>query len=295
MGESIHDDSIRIAGGLEIELRRINRSAGTTPAGTTPTLVFLHEGLGCVAMWRDFPDRVAAALGWPAIVYSRVGYGRSTPWSAPPSADFMHRAAREELPQVLAALGIERPVLVGHSDGGSIALIAAAGPVRPLAVATLAPHVFVEPVTIDAIARTREAWADDGLAARLGRYHADAWATFDGWTGVWLSAEFADWNIESLLPAIECPVLALQGDADQYGSLDQVHRIGRGVADGVVHVIPGSRHSPHLDAPDATLGALVDFLRDAVAARAGTHGDGSGNASRETAGPETTSRASRPN
>ena len=178
MGASIHNDIIRIGGGLEIELRRIHPSAGTTPAGTTPTLVFLHEGLGCVAMWRDFPDRVAAALGWPAVAYSRVGYGRSTPWSAPPSADFMHRAARAERPQVLAALGIERPVLVGHSDGGSIALIAAAGPVRPLAVATLAPHVFVERVTIDAIARTREAWAVDGLATRLGRYHADAWATF---------------------------------------------------------------------------------------------------------------------
>src|SRR5690606_17770344 len=147
--------------------------------------------------------------------YSRVGYGRSTPWATPPAADFMHRAAREELPRVLAALGIERPVLVGHSDGGSIALIAAAGPVRARAVATIAPHVFVEPVTVEAIARTRAAWRAEGLAERLGRYHADAAATFDGWTGVWLSDEFADWNIEALLPAIDCPVLAIQGDADQ--------------------------------------------------------------------------------
>jgi pimeloyl-ACP methyl ester carboxylesterase len=239
------------------------------PSATAPTLVFLHEGLGCVALWRDFPRRVAAALDWPAIVYSRAGYGRSTPWKTPPAPDFMHRAAREELPRVLEALAVERPVLVGHSDGGSIALIAATGPLRPLAVATIAPHVFVEPVTVDAIRRTRDAWHDEGLAERLGRYHDDPAATFDGWTGVWLSDAFAAWNIESVLPGIECPVLAIQGDADQYGSLEQVHRIGRGTARGTVRVIPGSRHSPHLDAPEATLALLVDFLREAVPAGVG--------------------------
>lgn len=252
-------DFIRIGDGLDIEYRRI----GGGDAGS-PVLVFLHEGLGCVALWRDFPDRVAAAMGWPAIVYSRIGYGRSTPWATPPGPDFMHRAAREELPRILDALRIERPVLVGHSDGGSIALIAAAGAVRPLAVATIAPHVFVEPVTVEAIRRTRESW-HDGLAARLGRYHDDPEATFGGWTGVWLSEAFADWNIESFLPAITCPVLAIQGDADQYGTLEQVHRIGRGVRRGLVREIPGSRHSPHLDAPDATLALVVDFLREAVA------------------------------
>ncbi len=248
-------DLIRIDKELDIELRRISG------AGAAPTLVFLHEGLGCVAMWRDFPDRVAAALGWPAVVYSRVGYGRSTPWTQPPAADFMHRAAREELPRLLATLGIERPVLVGHSDGGSIALIAAAGPVRARAVVAIAPHVFVEAVTVDAIAQTRAAWHAEGLASRLGRYHADPAATFDGWTGVWLSAAFADWNIESFLPAIDCPVLAIQGDADQYGSLEQVRRIGCGAARSAVLELAGSRHSPHLDAPEATAGAIIDFLR----------------------------------
>ncbi|MFA7503998.1 MAG: alpha/beta hydrolase [Burkholderiaceae bacterium] len=261
MSHSIRSDFIRIAGGLDIELRRIASPSDGEPADAAPTLVFLHEGLGCVAMWRDFPDRVAAALGWPAIVHSRAGYGRSTPWAAPPSADFMHRAAREELPRVLAALDIERPVLIGHSDGGSIALIAAAETVAARAVVTIAPHVFVEAVTIEAIAQTRKAWHTEGLAARLGRYHADPAATFDGWTGVWLSEEFADWNIESCLPAIECPVLAIQGDADQYGSLEQVHRIGRGVTDGKVVELPGSGHSPHLDAPDATAAAIIGFLR----------------------------------
>src|SRR5690606_1753021 len=116
----------------------------------------------------------------------------------------------------------------------------------------------------EAIRRTRESW-HDGLAARLGRYHDDPEATFGGWTGVWLSEAFADWNIESFLPAITCPVLAIQGDADQYGTLEQVHRIGRGVRRGLVREIPGSRHSPHLDAPDATLALVVDFLRAAVA------------------------------
>ena len=253
-------DSIRIEGGFDIEYRRIGDQAAASP-----TLVFLHEGLGCVALWRDFPDRVADALGWPAVVYSRVGYGRSTPWATPPAADFMHRAAREELPRVLDALRIERPVLVGHSDGGSIALIAAAGAVRALAVATIAPHVFVEAVTVEAIRRTRDAWHAEDLATRLGRYHDDPSATFHGWTGVWLSEAFADWNIESFLPAIACPVLAIQGDADQYGSLEQVHRIGRGVRRGIVREIRGSRHSPHLDAPDVTRTLVVDFLREALA------------------------------
>src|SRR5690606_31338724 len=237
--------------------------------------------------WRDFPERIAAALGWPAIVYSRAGYGRSTPWSTPPSADFMHRAAREELPRVLSALGIERPVLVGHSDGGSIALIAASGPVRALAVATIAPHVFVEPVTVEAIARTRDAWHAEGLADRLGRYHADPAATFDGWTGVWLSAEFGDWNIEPLLPAIRCPVLALQGDADQYGTLEQVRRIGRAVAASAVREIPGSRHSPHIDAPDVTGALVIDFLRAVVEPAADPASAIGQNPGRETAGPET--------
>jgi len=173
----------------------------------------------------------------------------------------MHRAAREELPAVLAALGIEHPVLVGHSDGASIALIAAAGPVRARAVVAIAPHVFVEAMTVEAIARTRAAWHTDGLASRLGRYHAEPEATFDGWTGVWLSTAFADWNIESFLPAIDCPVLAIQGDADQYGSLEQVRRIGRGTVDGIVIELAGSRHSPHLDAREATATAIIEFLR----------------------------------
>ena len=277
MSEKAMHERIRIDGGLDIELRRIGgarlpeaaeslpggqraaRARG--PASDAPALVFLHEGLGCVGMWRDFPDRVAAALGWPAVIYSRVGYGRSTPWSCPPAADFMHRAAREELPAVLAALGIDHPVLVGHSDGASIALIAAAGPVRARAVVAIAPHVFVEAMTVEAIARTRAAWHTDGLASRLGRYHAEPEATFDGWTGVWLSTAFADWNIESFLPAIDCPVLAIQGDADQYGSLEQVRRIGRGTVDGIVIELAGSRHSPHLDAPVATATAIVEFLR----------------------------------
>ncbi|MEB2318901.1 MAG: alpha/beta hydrolase [Pseudomonadota bacterium] len=252
-------DSIRIDDGHDIELRCIG-----TPAGAAPTLVFLHEGLGCVAMWRDFPDRIAAALGWSAIVYSRFGYGRSTPWSTLPEPDFMHRAAQEELPRLLAALDIDRPVLVGHSDGGSIALIAAAGAVRARAVVAIAPHVFIEAVTIEAIARTRAAWHTDGMAERLARHHSDPAATFDGWTGAWMSLEMADWNIESFLPAIDCPVLAIQGDADQYGSLEQVHRVGRGTADGTVIELAGSRHSPHLDAPEATAAAIVEFLRARV-------------------------------
>jgi pimeloyl-ACP methyl ester carboxylesterase len=255
-----------LADGTEIESLSI---AGRVEGA--PTLVFLHEGLGCIDMWRDFPGRVAASLGWPALVYSRAGYGRSTPWTRPPGADFMHRAAREELPALLATLGIDAPVLVGHSDGGSIALIAAAGPVRARAVVAIAPHLFVEPVTVAAIGATRDGWHAQGLADRLARYHANARATFDGWTGVWLSPAFAEWDIGEHVAHVDCPILAIQGVDDQYGSLEQIHRIGRLARDTVLLEIPGSRHSPHLDAADTTLEAVSDFLRTHVVQRAGAN------------------------
>ncbi|HKY95003.1 MAG TPA: alpha/beta fold hydrolase, partial [Kiloniellales bacterium] len=201
--------------GVRLEVRRL---AGTRPG---PTLIFLHEGLGSVALWRDFPDKVAAATGLPVVVYSRRGYGRSDPRAESYAPDFMHREALDVLPKLLAALGIERPLLVGHSDGASIALIHASR--HPVAgVVALAPHVFVEAITVAAIAKAADAARDTDLLQRLGRHHARPDHAFWGWNDIWLLPAFRDWTIEDVLPAIQAPVLAIQGEDDEYGTMAQI-------------------------------------------------------------------------
>jgi pimeloyl-ACP methyl ester carboxylesterase len=197
-----------------------------------PLAVFLHEGLGSVALWKDWPAQVCAAGGLRGLVYSRYGYGRSTPrphgerWT--PS--FMHVQAEDTLPRLLAALGVgghgQRYWLVGHSDGGSIALIhAAAHPERVAGVVAIAPHIMVEPLSIESIERARDAWRTTDLPARLARYHADPESAFGGWNDVWLSPAFRDWSIEAMLARLRCPVLAIQGADDEYGTLAQVEGI----------------------------------------------------------------------
>lgn len=229
-----------------------------------PPLVFLHEGLGSVAMWRDFPARVALATGARTLVYSRYGYGQSDVIESPHRADYMHREAQQALPELLAALGIENPVVIGHSDGASIALIHAGSGRWPVAGAiVLAPHVFVEEVSIASITAAREAAANTDLLARLGRYHRDAAKTFRGWNDIWLHPDFRAWNIESYLPGIRCPVLAIQGEDDEYGTLAQVHAIVAGAINspGVeVLRLADCRHSAHKDQPEAVLAAIVAFI-----------------------------------
>ncbi|MEK9753146.1 MAG: alpha/beta hydrolase [Rhodospirillaceae bacterium] len=226
-----------------------------------PTLVFLHEGLGSVAMWRDFPARVAAATNAPAVVYSRRGYGRSSPRAAAYDVDYMHLEARETLPHLLEHWGVERPILIGHSDGASIALIhAAEHPANVSGVAVMAPHVFVEDICIHAIKETRGAFATTDLESRLGRYHADAGHAFRGWNDIWLKPAFRDWNIEAMLPAITRPVLAIQGLGDPYGTMAQLDRIERAVQGPFRRLeLPDCGHSPHRDKPAETLAALVEF------------------------------------
>jgi pimeloyl-ACP methyl ester carboxylesterase len=229
--------------------------------GAAPALVFLHEGLGSVAMWRDFPARVAAASGKRTLVYSRLGYGRSAPLRAPRRPDYMHREALEVLPALRAEHGLGEAVLVGHSDGASIALIhaGAGNPVR--GIVAMAPHVFVEDVTIRSIEAAREAWRSTDLRARLQRYHDDVEGAFRGWNDAWLDPAFRDWNIEEYLPAIACPVLAIQGRDDEYGTMAQLDAIERRVR-GRVHrlELAQCRHSPHRDQPEATLAAICGFL-----------------------------------
>lgn len=240
-----------------------------------PLLVFLHEGLGSVSMWRDFPARLCERLGWQGLVYSRPGYGQSTPRPVdqPLPPDFLERQALEVLPALLHALGVDgrrRPLwLLGHSDGGSIALIHAALHAQSVAgLVVLAPHIMVEDVSVASIAQVREAYQTTDLRARLARHHRDPDSAFGGWNGVWLSPAFRSWSIEALLPAITCPVLAVQGEDDEYGTLKQVFGIAEAAPQTRVVVLPHCGHSPHKDQPDALLSHITTFAQSAEPARA---------------------------
>ena len=230
-----------------------------------PLLVFLHEGLGSVAMWRDFPQRLCAAAGLRGLVYSRPGYGQSTPRAANENwgPDFMHRQAREVLPALLQALNVDvqkhPPWLFGHSDGGSIALLhAATHPVAGCVV--VAPHIFVEDLSVARIARTKQAYAEGKLREGLARYHADPDSAFHGWNGAWLNPAFRDWNIEADIAPIACPLLAVQGVDDEYGTLAQIRGIQRRVPQTKLLELPRCGHSPHRDQPQALMDATVAFI-----------------------------------
>jgi pimeloyl-ACP methyl ester carboxylesterase len=226
-----------------------------------PTLVFLHEGLGSAAQWRDFPAALSAATGCGALVYSRFGYGGSDPLDQPFDASFMHREALDVLPRVLDACGIRDPLLVGHSDGASIALIYAAAGLPARGLALEAPHVFVEPLTPETIAATRERFTTSEFAERMRRHHgAKSDATFRAWTGVWLSDEFRGWDIRPTLDRVACPVLVIQGDADEYGTLEQVRAIAERASDVETLVLERCGHAPHRDRPEATLEAMRGFV-----------------------------------
>lgn len=232
-----------------------------------PLLVFLHEGLGSVSMWKDWPRQVCEAAGCRGLVYSRHGYGQSTPLAAGEkrAVDFMHREATEVLPALFAALGIDpardKPVLFGHSDGGSIALLYAA--LHPSAVAGVvvaAPHIFVEPRSLASIQLARQAYEDTDLRERLARHHADVDSAFRGWNDIWLDPAFAAWNIQASLSAITCPVLAMQGVDDEYGTLAQIRGIRLAAPHTQLLEIPGCRHSPHKDQPATAIQAIAGFI-----------------------------------
>ncbi len=234
---------------------------------TSPLLVFLHEGLGSVALWRDWPRQLCNAGGFRGLVYSRPGYGRSTPrpreekWPV----DFMHTQAREVLPAFLRAVEVdassEPPWLIGHSDGASIALIhTAAFPERVAGLVVLAPHVFVEDISIESIGRARETYLTTNLKTKLARYHSDPDSAFWGWNDVWLDPAFRNWNIEDLLPAITRPVLAVQGEDDEYGTMAQLNSIARHVPDARLLKLAACGHSPHRDQPQRVIEAALDFI-----------------------------------
>ena len=224
-------------------------------------LVFLHEGLGCAALWRDFPRKLSEATGLPAFVYSRPNYGRSAPSAPPPRpVRYMHDEALL-LPRVLDAAGISDPVLVGHSDGASIAILhAAAVPVRGLVLE--APHVFAEEHGLRSIARAREAYLQGDLRARLAKHHRHVDAAFWGWNGPWLDPAFRQWNLEPSLPAIRAPAMLVQGEADEYGTLAQVDALQRGLGGPVeTLLVPGCGHAPHKEREAPVLEAMARFVR----------------------------------
>jgi pimeloyl-ACP methyl ester carboxylesterase len=210
--------------------------------------VLLHEGLGSVGLWRDFPQALQDATGRRVIVFSRFGHGRSDPPPRAPTPAFFHEEALEVLPGVLAQLDAPEPLLVGHSDGGSIALIHAGH--HPVAgIALLAPHVIVENMTVAAIHEAREAFDGGELRARMARHHDDPDAAFNGWSDVWLDPAFRDWSIEPDAERVTCPVLPIQGADDPYGTLNQLDRIQERVCGPVERLVVPGGHSPHLEAP----------------------------------------------
>lgn len=249
------------AGGHRLEYKWISPKVRSNEPD--PVLVLLHEGLGSIALWKDFPDRLAEATSCTVLVYSRYGYGKSDRLTAARGVDYMHREALEVLPQVLDALSIRSPVLVGHSDGASIALIHAGAGRRPVrGVVAMAPHVFVEDVTVSSIAQAKVMFESTDLAVKLGRYHDDAASTFWGWNNIWLHPDFRAWNIEEYLPRITSPVLVIQGEDDQYGTVAQVEAIARQVKGPIeTLMLPRCAHSPQVDQREATLEAIAGFVR----------------------------------
>lgn len=253
---------------LTVAARRIEYERIDVARTSRPTLVLLHEGLGSIAMWREFPGRLAHATGCNAVVYSRYGYGNSEPLAEPRGVRYMHDEATVALPELLAALSIERPILVGHSDGGSIALIRAGSSASPLAgVVTLAAHVLVEDVSIASIAAAKVAYETADLRSRLARYHADVDSAFRGWNRIWLDPAFRDWNIEEFLPRVACPVLAIQGADDEYGTMEQMRRIGAQLRDVDLVALADCRHSAHRDQLEAVVDAITRFVDRVTAAR----------------------------
>jgi pimeloyl-ACP methyl ester carboxylesterase len=232
-----------------------------------PTLVMLHEGLGSVSMWKDFPQRLAKVTRSSVVAYSRHGYGRSAPLQAARSVEYMHDEALIVLPQFLDALGIVNPILFGHSDGGSIALIHAGGSGRKVAgIVALAPHVFVEEISVTSIAAAKIAYETTDLRERLARYHDDVDGAFWGWNNVWLSPAFRAWNIGLYLPHIQSSVLAMQGAQDEYGTMEQIDRISRATPNVELSKLDNCGHSPHRDQPDTVLAEVSKWTRQLSAA-----------------------------
>ena len=253
------DDS----GFLDIGSQRLEyRMIGPRP-DQAPTLVMLHEGLGCVGLWGDFPDRLQKATGCGVFVYSRAGYGQSSPVKLPRPLSYMHDEARETLPKLLDAIGFRRGLLIGHSDGASIVAIYAGTHQdhRVGGLILIAPHFFTEDPGIASIVEAKKAYEEGDLRPRLARWHADVDNAFKGWNGAWLDPDFRKWDITEQLAYIRVPILIVQGEDDQYGTVKQIEVASQECYCPVeVALLPGAKHSPQREAPEPTLTAIMEFI-----------------------------------
>lgn len=254
-------ETVFLSDNIRIAYRKISGDADK------PVLLFLHEGLGCVEMWRDFPQTLCRLTGCAGIVYDRQGYGHSSPLDTERTVHYLHTYAHRELPLIIEALIPGRPfVIIGHSDGGSIGLLYASNrPTELKGLVTMASHVYVDDLTLSGIQAAQDAYAAGKLRA-LERYHGQKTGEmFRAWSQTWLSRWFRSWRIEYALPSIECPVLVVQGKQDQYGSADQVSAIARGIGECVQErLVDKCGHAPHLDQPQVMLDLLKEFLLNSV-------------------------------
>lgn len=229
-----------------------------------PALVFLHEGLGCVSRWREFPGRVVESTGHSALVYSRAGYGQSDPVDVPRPLDYMQQEGEGSVPEVIEGAGLSDVLLIGHSDGASIALVyaATAGRDRVRALILEAPHVFCEDLSVKSIEESRDRFLNGDLRERLAKHHRDPDVAFWGWNRAWLDPEFRKWSLVSYLPLVRCPILLIQGTGDPYGTVAQLEAIERGATGPVERrMLEECKHSPHRDQPEHTLAAISEFAK----------------------------------
>ena len=248
-------------GEVLVDGKRLETLAIEPDRSDRPVTVLLHEGLGSIAMWKQFPQQLAERTGCRVLAYSRYGHGGSDKLMESRPVSFMHHEGEVVLPELLDKLGIVQPILLGHSDGGSIALIFAGRyPERPQALILEAPHVFVEDLSVASITQAKVNYQTTNLREKLARYHAHVDATFWGWNHIWLDPAFRSWNIEEYLPAIRCPVLCIQGEQDEYGTIAQVQAVQARVPGCEVLMLPNCKHSPHRDHPELTLARIGDFV-----------------------------------
>lgn len=252
-----HETAYLTAGGKQLEYR----CWGPGPEAA-PTIVLLHEGLGCLALWRDFPEKLAQRTGWGVMAFSRAGYGQSDPADLPRPLDYMTREAHEVLPQVLDAVGFRRGVLMGHSDGATIAAEYAGGieDFRVRGLILMAPHFFTEDMGLEEIARAKEAFDKGDLKDRMAKYHRDAEASFRGWNDAWLDPAFRDWNVAEVIDYLRVPALAIQGRDDPYGTLAQIEELEtRAYSPVDTLILDDCKHAPHLEQPEAVLAEVAEF------------------------------------
>ena len=252
---------------LAIDGVNLEASCFGAPPSEAPTIIILHEGLGCVELWKDFPSHLAEATGCGVFAYSRRGYGKSDEAILPRLTSYMHDEAKDVLPQVLEVIGVEQGIILGHSDGGSIASIYMGNTpsLNIVGLCLLAPHFFTEPVCLESIAQVRASFECSSLEKRLQKYHNNAKHTFLGWADVWLDPHFVKWNIEDYTQNIKNPTLVIQGKQDQYGTTAQITSLQKNIQAPLTTVmINECKHSPHLEKEKEVLEAIVRFVREVV-------------------------------